>query len=336
MGFEVIDSRGQAPTAGRVPGSSPVADVVELDDVDAPSPVELDAGRPGAVTSSGRALLRERRTLLRLLLVAVVVAAVAGGVIGRRSATIAEDRRAAATLAVAAQAVGETPYELAIGLGAQLDVRVTNLGPRPVRLGQAGPGSPGTRTATVQVLGESWLPAGDSVTVLVRTSVDCRVGRVLTPRIGVTTEDGVEHTTAVTMPDGGRPSDRLCPRRSNSSALSASLVGTVQLPALQLSNLTADPLRVSLPEQGLFPYRDGRVLEVVTRPLLPTTIRPNDRLIVRLRLVSHGCVAELQDVQRLDLATLTIAGTALRTGGQEQVEVDMTALVSAAMVRSCG
>lgn len=316
-------------------------EVVELDGDGAPSPAPAGdpAGRGASRTSSGLDRLRERGTLIRLLPVAVVAAAVTGGLVGHHSAAVAEQRRAASTLAVAAQAVGETSFELAVGLGAQLDVRVTNLGPRPVRLGQDASGTQGARAAAVRVLGDSWLPTGQSVMVLVRTSVDCRVGRVLTPRIGVMTQDGARHTTAVTMPDGGRPSDRLCPQRSGSSALDATLVGTVMLPAVQLSNLTTQPLRVSLPEQGLFPYRDGRVLEVVTRPQLPTTIRPNDRLTVRLRLVSHGCVAELQDVQRLGLATLTVAGTSLRDAGLEpagQAEVDVTALVAAAMVRSCG
>lgn len=344
MGFEVLDSRGEA--TADAPGTGVASDgqprPPEIVDLGSSS---ADDGRPGGRSAAAAALptpalLRTPRSLLLVVLGAVAAAGLAGALLGRRSAALAFDARQDATLAVAAQAVGAVPFELPIGLGAELDVTVTNFGPRPVRIGPAQQPSSGTRAGTATVLGDAVLPSGGGVHVLVRTSVDCRMGRVLTPRLGVVTADGVQHSTAVTMPDDGRPSDQLCPRRSaSSSALSATVVGTVLLPAVQLVNLSAEPLRVSLPEQGLYPYREGRVLELMTRPALPTTIRPHDRLTVRLRLVPFGCRAELQDLQRLDLATLTVAGTSLRSAGREPAglaEVDVTALVSAAMVRSCG
>jgi hypothetical protein len=243
---------------------------------------------------------------------------------------------------VAAQAVEVMPYDLPIGLGAQLMVSVTNYGPLPVTVGRAlraEPGS-GVRTGRVTVLGAGdSVDAGATARVLMRMSVDCRVGRVLRPTLGVRTADGVLHSTTVTMPDGGRPSSALCPRRSG-SAITATLVGTVQLPAVQLVNQSPLPVRVSLPPQGLSPWREGDALEVVTRPDLPTTLGPNDQMTVRLRFVARGCVEQLQELQRLDLATLTLASSTLRTSSRPEpageVEVDMTGVVAAAMVRYCG
>ncbi len=332
MGFEVLDAGGSAPPRGHGAAPQPATgEVVELDDLAAP------AACPGSSPTERRP--RRRRGSLPTVAVVAVVAALSGIALGRHGAVLDDLERERSALAVAAQAVGETPFTLPIGLGAELRVLVTNLGPRTVRIGPLPRLSAGITTGTVSVPGDGQVAPGATVTVVMRTSVDCRVGRVLTPRLGVLTADGVQHTAAVTMPDGGRPSDAVCPRRSTSSALSAALAGTVLRPAVQLTNLSPDPMRVTLPDQTLYPYRDGDHLQIATWPVLPTTIRPHDRLTVRLRLVPHGCVAELQDLQRLDLATLTIAATALRDSGLQpagSVDVDLTGLVSAAMVRSCG
>lgn len=331
MGFEVLDAGGSAPP--REHGDAPppaTTEVVELDDLASPAARGLSPG--------SRRLGRRRSSVLAAAVVAAV-AVLSGIAFGRHGAALDDRERERSTLAVAALAVAQTPFTLPIGLGAELRVLVTNLGPRTVRVGPLPQRSPGTTTGSISVPGDGRVAPGASITVVVRTSADCRVGQVLAPRIGVLTADGVQRTAAVTMPDGGRPSDAVCPQRSTSSALTATLAGTVLLPAVQLSNLSPDPMRVTLPDQTLFPYSDGDRLEVVTRPVLPTTIRPHDRLTVRLRLVSHGCVAELQDLQRLDLATLTIAATALRDSGLQpagRVDIDLTGLVSAAMVRSCG
>ena len=50
-------------------------------------------------------------------------------------------------------------------------------------------------------------------------------------------------------------------------------------------------------------------------------------------------MSQLQDLQRLDIATLTIAPELLRADRVvpgEPVPVDVTAVVAAAMVRTCG
>jgi hypothetical protein len=252
-----------------------------------------------------------RRHPVALLVLTLVLGALLGGSLASRSAELAGQEQREAALAVAAQAVEVMPYDLPIGLGAQLMVSVTNYGPLPVTVGRAlraEPGS-GVRTGRVTVLGAGdSVDAGATARVLMRMSVDCRVGRVLRPTLGVRTADGVLHSTTVTMPDGGRPSSALCPRRSG-SAITATLVGTVQLPAVQLVNQSPLPVRVSLP------------------PL-------------RLRFVARGCVEQLQELQRLDLATLTLASSTLRTSSRPEpageVEVDMTGVVAAAMVRYCG
>lgn len=352
MVFEVLDSRdGATRSAGGPDGSGAPIDVVDLTD-------DLDRAHPGPTSDDGPPVsaaprsahgrrsvgtaLFVRRHPVALVVLTLLLGALLGGSLARRSAALADQERRESTVAVAAQAVEVMPYDLPIGLGAQLLVSVTNLGPLPVSVGRALRAEPasGVRTGRVTVLGSGDSVAADTtVRVMMRMSVDCRVGRVLRPTLGVRTADGVLHSTPVTMPEGGRPTSALCPRRSG-SAVTATLVGTVQLPALQLVNQSPLPVQVSLPPQGLSPWQDGHALEVVSRPTLPTTLGPNQQVTVRLRFIARGCIEELQALQRLDLATLTLASATLRTASRPepagQVDVDVTGVVAAAMVRYCG
>ena len=333
MGYEVLDASDHG-VADPV-GAPPVADDV----------VDLDA-LPDLGASPGRPTRARARPGPALVVVAALVAgALAGAGISRHRNDQAAERSDRAAVTVAAQASAIEPFTLPIGIGAQLQVTVTNLGPLAVEViasdrTRSDTDQGTTRQAVVTVLGaRTSVGPGTSVSVEMRLPVDCRAGRLITTTLPVRTADGARHTVPVSLPDDGRPPASICPPLGSASQLQAQLTGTVVQPVLQLTNNTSEAMRVRLPAQGLTPQGSDAVIQVITRPSLPTTIRPHDRLTVRLRFVAHSCVRELQDLQRLDIATLSVAPetlTATRVVPGEPVPVDVTAVVAAAMVRTCG
>lgn len=330
MGYEVLDASGHSVSEPARAGRA-VDDVVDLGPSPDPSPPPVSR-RPNG-----------RRTSL-IVLVSMAVGALTGTALTRSQNTKEQARSATSIVAVAAQATEVTPFTLPIGVGAQLQVVVTNLGPRSIDLVASdrtrSDTDQGTRQAVVTVLGVSTsLSPGTSGKVEMRVPVDCRAGRAITTTLPVRTADGAQHAVPVTLPDDGRPPATVCPRSPRVAALQATLTGPVVLPVLQLSNNTDSPMRVRLPLQALSPEGASSVIEVVTRPAMPTTIRPHDRLAVHLRFISHRCVGDLQDLQRLDVARLRVTPTVLTPGSAvdgEDVAVNVSSVVAAAMVRTCG
>ena len=341
MGYEVLDASGHGvadPVSARPVGD----DVVDLDVLPGPSGVPAD-GRTDGPRRLKRGPARPGPVLA--VVAALVVGALAGAGISRHRSDQAAELSDRAAITVAAQATAVEPFTLPIGVGAQLQVTVTNLGPLPVEViasdrTRSDTDQGTTRQALVTVLGaRTSVGPGTSVSVEMRVPVDCRAERLITTTLPVRTEDGVRHAVPVSLPDDGQPPASICPPLGTASQLSAQLTGTVVLPVLQLANNTNEAMRVRLPAQALTPEGSDAVIQVVTRPALPTTIRPHDRLTVHLRFVAHSCVRELQDLQRLDIATLFVAPellTATRVVPGEPAAVDVTAVVAAAMVRTCG
>lgn len=332
VGYEVLDASDHG-VAGPVAAPAAGDDVVDL------------GAQPGPSDSPRRASRRPARPGPVVLVVAALAAgAVVGAGISRHRSDQAAELADRAVVTVAAQATAVEPFTLPIGTGAQLQVMVTNLGPLPVEViasdrTRSDTEQGTTRQAVVTVLGaRTSISPGTSVSVAMRLPVDCRAGRVITTTLPVRTTDGTRHAVPVALPDDGRPPSSICPPLGAGPALQAQLTGTVVLPVLQLSNNTDEAMRVRLPAQALSPAGSDAVIQVVTRPALPTTIRPHDRLTVHLRFVAHGCVRDLQDLQRLDIATLSVVPTLITTPSVEgrPVRVDVTAVVAAAMVRTCG
>lgn len=332
MGYEVLDANGDTVDRRLAPAADddPAA-VVDLCD-DVPDAAKPTNRRPAA-----------RRTPL-LVVAALLVGVIAGGALSRYQSGRADDEAMVSVLSVAAQTDEVQPFALPIGLGARLQVVVTNLGPLRVDVVASERGRPdgsrGARTSRVTVLGVGTSVApGTSVRVEIRLPVDCRSGRVITTTLPVRTSDGVIRDVPVTVPNGGRPPVSVCPPIAGPAPVRATLVGTVALPAVQLANNTNEVMRVQLPLQALSPQSDVDAIDVVTNPALPTTIRPHDRLTVRLRFIPRRCVADLTDLQRLDIASLAITPVSLGAGRPVQGDdfhVDVTAVVVAAMVRICG
>lgn len=222
-----------------------------------------------------------------------------------------------------------------------MKVKVTNLGPLPVDVMDTATfgGPPGTRAPMVTMLGGgSSIAPGRSALVEMRVSIDCRPGRALSARLPVRTADGAEHRVDVTVPDDPTA---LCPDVAEPSILVARVTGSVLRPALQLWNDTDKPLRVNLLPLGFLflPASANAVIEVVPSPALPRTIGPHEELTVRLRFIARSCIAELQDLRTLENANLTLSSELLTPSTvipAGQVEVDVTAIIAATMVRACG
>ena len=333
MGYEVLDAsdHGVADPVGDPPVGGDVVNLDALPDLDAtPGRPTRTRARPGAGL---------------VVVAALLLGALAGAGVSRHRSDQAAERSDRAVVTVAAQATAVEPFTLPIGIGAQLQVMVTNLGPLPIEViasyrTRSDTDQGATRQAIVSVLGaRTSVGPGTSVSVQMRLPVDCRAGRLITTTLPVRTADGARHAVPVSLPDDGLPPASICPPLGAAPQLRAQLTGTVVRPVVQLANNTNDVMRVRLPAQALTPEGSDAVIQVVTRPALPTTIRPHDRLTVQLRFVAHSCVSELQDLQRLDIATLTITPELLgatRVVPGKPVPVDVTAVVAAAMVRTCG
>ena len=338
----MLDSGGPASSAP--PGSSPsppdtplgpTTDVVNLD------PPTAGDDEPPLAQPTGRPRRSTRRPAA-VALAALVVGALLGGLLTSRQTSLATRAERESTLAVAAQATEVSRFPLPIGAGAELLVTVQNLGPAPVSVVDSTSSSPGARVRRALVTMIEAAPSidpGGSARVEIRVPIDCRPRRVITARLPVRTADGKEHSVPVTLPDGGRPPPGLCPQVTDNAALQATLTGSVIRPTLQLTNLTDRTVEVSLPPQGLSPLVANSVVAVTTRPSLPVRIPARGELTVTLRFMSRTCVQELQDLQRLDVASLAVMASVLTPGGPVQggqVPVDVTAVVAAAMVRTCG
>ncbi len=324
MGYEVLDSRDESsisPADDRLVGRGP--DVVELT-----TPTE-----PGRPRQAGG-----RRTALVVAL-SLIAGALVGAALSRRHESLAAQAKDRARFTVSAQATSVSAFAMQIGVGARLQVKVTNLGPLPVQVMDTATTvrPPGARAPMVTMLGgASSVAPGRSALVEMRVSIDCRPGRALLARLPVRTADGAEHRVDVTVPDDPTA---LCPAVAEPSILVASLTGSVLRPALQLWNNTEKPLRVSLLPVGFSPEAANAVIEVVPSPALPRTIGPREELTVRLRFIARNCIAELQDLRSLENATLRLSSellTRTTVSPAGQVEVDVTAVIAATMVRACG
>lgn len=337
MGYEVLDASdpGVAALAG--------APAVAADVVDLGVPPVRTGGPADGWDQPTRPRGRPAQALV--VVAALVLGALTGAGISRHRSDQADERADRGQVTLAAQASQVEPFTLPLGIGAHLQVLVTNLGPLPVEViasdrTRSDTDQGTTRQALVTVLGaRTTVSPGTSVSVEMRLPVDCRPGRRITTTLPVRTADGARHAVPVSLPDDGLPPASICPPIGAAPQLGAQLTGTVVLPVVQLANNTNQVMRVRLPAQALTPEGSDAVIQVVTRPALPTTIRPHDRLTVHLRFIAHSCVRELQDLQRLDIATLSVVpellGRTLVTPG-DPVRVDVTAVVAAAMVRTCG
>ena len=339
MGYEVLDSRGDSAVGPAEEG--PVGGVLDnvVDLTIAPEPAGQPAQESQTTTSERpRRTGGDRRTAL-IVALSLITGGLGGAALNQRHDNLAAQAKDRAAFAVSAQATDVSAFAQQIGVGARLKVKVTNLGPLPVVVMDTATfgGPPSTRAPVVTMLGGGTsIAPRSSALVEMRVSIDCRPGRTLAARLPVRTADGAEHRLGVTLPDDPMA---LCPGVAEPSILEASVTGSVLRPALQLWNNTEQPLRVRLLPIVLSPEAANAIISVVPTPALPRTIGAHEELTVRLRFIARSCIAELQDLRTLENANLRLSSELLTPSTvipAGQVEVDVTAIIAATMVRACG
>ena len=354
MGFEVLDvgppnagSGPPGPTRARRPDED---DVVDLETLPAPPP---DPDRAGW-QASGPAWLTSRtavrtRTVVGLLVV-LSAGLLAGGAWAGQHQRQQRTAEREATLAVTALTDSWTRLRWTRRPVVDVVVRLVNTGPLPV---DVVPSSFGDRRATGgpyvrSLAGGLRVAPGRELSVSVLQRLDCWSWTPLSLDLPVRTADGVVHQ--VTVRRGGP--ERLVPRQvcsdaSEDLAVSADLAGPLNRPVIELRNGTSRPVTVSLDPTSPV-ARAGTLLPVTvsTTPPLPATVGAYSMRTLRLNVRAHNCGADVADLQAaVGRGVLGLVG---RTGGSETgaqpsddavrlpLEVDLSALLGAALQRDCG
>lgn len=354
MGYEVLDVG--APQAPPGPGGAPrirrpdEPDVIDLSVLPAQrsAPVSARSRPPGPAWLTSPTAVRTR-TAVGLAVVLVAGLLGGGAWTGRhqRQERVAEER---ATLAVTALTDGWTRLRWTRRPVVDVVVRVVNTGPLPV---DVVPSAFGERRRTgrpyVRALaGGLRVPPGEELTVSLLQRLDCWSSSPVSLDLPVRTADGVEHQVQVRR---GGP-DRLVPRQvcteaAGDLAVSASLAGSLTNPVVELRNGTSGPVTVALdPASPLGRTSPSPPVAVSTTPGLPITVPPYSLRLVRIDIRARDCTADMAQLQwATGDGTLQLVG---RSGAPEPagdpptdaarlpLQVDLTALVGAALQRRCG
>ncbi len=338
MGYEVIDT-GRTTDGGGA-GLGPI-DVVSIDDL--PDPHE-HAGRP-----PGPPRLPDwvRRTAARIspALAIVLASALAAGI---GTGAWFSHRRAVATQESAARA-GVNAFALAVGLdsGASTEpgkeqivvaVRIFNVGHRPFSVAAAkGVGAlVDTGSRVTVITGDGVVRPDRDALVRVRVPLHCDAMEAIKVSVPVRSEDGSLHQLTVRDTDQGmltQTPQAICSQAANVEPISARLTGTLSQPVLELTNSTDTPVTVTLDSGSPLTQAASQYLAVTTRPGMPATVAAGATRRLALRLDVQGCHHDLGP-----LADGRFSYFGLRVDGADavsQVGVDVSALVGAALERSC-
>lgn len=338
MGYEVLDT-GRTNDGGGA-GLGPV-DVVSIDDL--PDPHE-HAGRP-----PGPPRLPDwvRRTAARIspVLAIVLVAALAAGIVTgawftHRRSTAAQETAARGEASAFALAVGLDSHEEDSGPVAGIAVRVFNVGSRPLTIAAAkGVGAlVDTGSRVTVITGDGVVRPDRDALVRVRVPLQCDSLENLRLSVPVRSEDGTLHEVMVRDSDQGLLSQSpqsLCAQSAQSQMdpVSVRLIGTITQPLLELVNATDRRVTVSLDSGSPLTQDASQYLAVTTRPGLPVTVAPGATRRLALRLDVQGCHRDLTPLADggLGYFGLRIDGA----GDVSQMGIDVSALVGAALERSC-
>ncbi|KQX61640.1 hypothetical protein [Angustibacter sp. Root456] len=338
MGYEVLDS-GRTSDGGGA-GLGPI-DVVSLDDL--PDPHE-HAGRPPGPPRLPHWVRQAAARISPVLAIVLVGALVAGGAAG---AWVAH-RRAAATQESAARAA-VSAFALAVGFDGgttgesgqvqlPVSVRVFNVGSRPLTIAAAkGAGALVDTSSRVTVAtGDGVVQPGQDALVRVRVHLRCDSPEAVRLSVPVRSEDGTLHELTVRDSDQGMLSQTpqaICAQSSQVEPMSVQLIGTLAQPALELANSTEHPVTVSLDSGSPLTQAASQYLSVTTKPGLPVTVAAGATRRLTLRLDVQGCH---RDLGRLTDGGMGYFGLNVESPNElSQVGVDVSALVGAALERSC-
>lgn len=338
MGYEVLDT-GRTHDGGGA-GVGPV-DVVSLDDL--PDPQD-HAGRPPGPPRLPDWMRRSAERISPLLALVLVLALAAGAGAGAWAA----HRRAAATQESAARG-SVSAFALVVGFdsGASgapgqvqlpVAVRVFNVGTRPLRIAAAtGPGAlVDTSSRVTVVTGDGVVRPGNDALVRVRVSLQCDAMQAVRVSVPVRSEDGTLHEVNARDSDQGLLSQTpqaLCAQSSQVEPMSVRLKGTLAQPVLELVNGTDQPATVSLDSGSPLTQAASQYLSVTTKPALPVTVPAGATRRLTLRLDVQGCHRDLGPIADGGLGYFGLN----IDGAQDisQLGVDVSALVGAALERSC-
>ena len=366
MGYEVLDvgasqaplGRGGVPGQGAVPGQGGVPRVRRPDD---PEVVDL-AALPAPRQAPGYARSRVRgpawlasptairtRTAVGLLLVLSVGLVGGGAWTGwhQQQQRVAEQR---ATLAVTALTDSWTRLRWTRRPVVDVVVRVVNTGPLAVDVVAS---SFGERRRTggpyVRALaGGLRVAPGGELAVSLLQRLDCWSSSPMSLDLPVRTADGEVHQVPVRRGGPQRLVPRqVCAEAAGDLAVSASLAGSLSQPAVELRNGTSGPVTVSLdPASPLGRTAPAPPVTVSTAPPLPITIPPYSLRLVRIDVRARDCTAGMAELEwSTGEGVLALVGRsgAPDPGGEPStdaarlpLQVDLTALVGAAVQRRCG
>ncbi|WP_426563894.1 hypothetical protein ACPPVT_21395 [Angustibacter sp. McL0619] len=294
---------------------------------------------PGAPDS--QAARRHRRRLrTRWLVVAAAVLGLVAGAAADRHHT-AQVQRAEARQRLGALALLQSVSSIITGYGtvAELNVQVYNSGKRPFDV-QVSPEGATTEKLRIQVpAGSRTVQPGQALGVVVALPIDCTASAPPTVAIPVQVREGGEQQLAVRYVSGV-PLDQsaqqaLCEMMPDLEQLSASLLGTLTHPVLQLSNGTDSPLTVGIDSGSPLTEAFGHRLSFRTVPRLPLTLRPRATSSVRVEVGVPGCIigSNLPDLSRIGY--LELRGDDTHGVQVTGAGVDVGPLIGGAIARSC-
>jgi hypothetical protein len=338
VGYEVIDT-GRTTDGGGA-GLGPI-DVVSINDL--PDPHE-HAGRP-----PGGPRLPDwvRRAAARVspALAIVLVAALAAGI---ATGAWFSHRRAVATQESAARA-GVNAFALAVGLdsGANAEpgkeqiavaVRIFNVGHRPFSVAAAKGGGAlvDTGSRVTVITGDGVVRPDRDALVRVRVPLHCDAMEAIKLSVPVRSEDGSLHQLTVRDTDQGLLSQTpqaICAQSSGVEPMSVQVKGTLDQPLLELTNSSEQPVTVSLDSGSPLTQMASQYLSVTTKPALPVSVAAGATRRLSLRLDVEGCH---RDLGRLADGGVGYFSLNLDSPNEmSQMGVDLSALVGAALERSC-
>jgi hypothetical protein len=338
VGYEVIDEHGPVSGADRSATSSSRT----------PAPYEFGDLEPAAPPP--RDDTTRRPQLQRLLQLPAILASftlVAGAVVGGYVVHQHAAGQAAAEQRGVVQAIAEAENQLANGMNgvrmATLTVRLTNFGPKPIQpvLSEDGQ-TPSQVTPLVQASSphpEAPANGGDAlVTLTVPLACDQELGDLLLP---VRTLDRQVHQIPVRAPNSEiLQQDRtMCnDGQADTQYVSVTLVGSVDKPVLQFTNMSQQARRMWLRTENneLHPLSGVRI--TLGHPF-PMDIDPQDTIRVPLQVDANRCI---KDVSLLESAQVWLAFQESAVG-RNRLDSDwqnvsgaaVGSAVTAAILRTC-
>jgi hypothetical protein len=337
VGYEVLDGGG-ATSAVTDRGRGQI-EVVALEDLPHPD-VDRGPRRPPRFPPWLVTTLRQVTPALAVAFAVAVLAGVAAGAwVAHRRAAAADEasaRNAASAFAIVA---GIDSYASGTGQVADVTLRLFNVGARPITVATSDPGADPSRTAPVVRLinGDGTLLPGRDALVRAVVALDCDSAGPFQITVAVRSQDGTLHDVAVRDDEHvglTRSASAMCSRDDYADPLPVRLTGSLRSPSLQLSNTTDRPLTISLDSGSPLTQAASEYLAVTTLPALPLVMAPNSEQHLSLRLTVQGCHRDLGPLQDggSGYLGLRIEGS---PDGPVQTGVDVSALVGAALERSC-